>query len=78
MHTEFGDVVLADRGFNIHDDLPVRGAKLEIPAFTKGKSQLSRAEVETSRRLAHVRIHVERISLGNYERSTRLFNICYQ
>ena len=58
---EFGDVVLADRGFNIHDDLAVRGAKLEIPAFTKGKSQLSRAEVETSRRLAHVRIHVERI-----------------
>ena len=46
---------------NIHDDLAVRGAKLEIPAFTKGKSQLSRAKVETSRRLAHVWIHVERI-----------------
>ena len=55
------DVVLADRGFNINDDLAVHGAKLEIPAFTKGKSQLSRAEVETSRRLAHVRIHVERV-----------------
>ena len=41
-------MVLADRGFNIHDDLAVRGAKLETPAFTKGKSQLSRAKVETS------------------------------
>ena len=39
-HIEFGDV-LADHGFNIHDDLAVRGAKLDIPAFTKGKSQLS-------------------------------------
>ena len=58
---EYGDVVLADRGFNIHDDMAVIGAKLEIPAFTKGKSQLSRAEVEKSRRLARVRIHVERV-----------------
>ena len=56
---EYGDVVLADRGFNIHDDMAVIGAKLEIPAFTKGKSQLSRAEVEKSRRLARVQIHVE-------------------
>eukprot|EP00731_Ephydatia_muelleri_P031249 Em0022g763a len=39
-HIEFGDV-LADHGFNFHDDLAVRGAKIDIPAFTKGKSQLS-------------------------------------
>ena len=56
---EYGDVVLADRRFNIHDDMAVIGDKLEIPAFTKGKSQLSRAEVEKSRRLARVQIHVE-------------------
>ena len=60
-HIEYGDVVLADRGFNIQDDLAVIGARLEIPSFTKGKTQLSRAEVEKSRRLSRVRIHVERV-----------------
>ena len=32
---EGGDLILADRGFNIADELLIRGAKLEIPAFTK-------------------------------------------
>ena len=36
-HIEPGDVILADRGFNISDELAIRGAKLEIPSFTKGK-----------------------------------------
>ena len=38
-----------------------RGASLNIPAFTKGKSQLPSADVESTRRLANVRIHVERV-----------------
>ncbi|XP_065911107.1 uncharacterized protein [Dysidea avara] len=55
-----GDLVLADRGFDIAEDLGLRGASLAIPAFTKGKPQLSQREVETSRKLSNVRIHVER------------------
>lgn len=43
-----GDLVLADRGFDIAEDLGLRGASLAIPAFTKGKPQLSQREVETS------------------------------
>ena len=31
-----GDVVLADRGFTIEEDVALCGAKLEIPAFTWG------------------------------------------
>ena len=58
---EWGDLVLAYRGFNFADELLIRGAKLEIPAFTKGKKQLSAREVEKSRQIAHVRIHVERV-----------------
>ena len=58
---ESGDVVLADRGFTISDDLALHGAKLEIPAFTTGKKQLSLKEVEESKRLSKVRIHVERV-----------------
>ena len=49
---EPGDMVLADRGFNVAEDLALYGAKLEIPAFTKGKKQLSQEEVEYSQRLA--------------------------
>ena len=60
-HIKYGDVILADRGFNIHDDLAVIGASLQIPAFTKGKTQLPKKDLETTRKLAQVRIHVERV-----------------
>ena len=53
-------MVLADRGFDISEDLALRGVTLAIPAFTKGKPQLSKREVEISRVLSNVRIHVER------------------
>ena len=43
------------------DDNALHGAKLVIPSFTKGKTQLSQKEVETSKQLSQVRIHVERI-----------------
>lgn len=36
-------------------------AKLHIPAFTKGKTQLSALEIEDTRKIANVRIHVERV-----------------
>ena len=57
-HIEPGDVILADRGFNISVELAIQGAKLEIPSFTKGKKQFPRQEVEKSRQLARVRIRV--------------------
>ena len=36
-----GDIVLADRGFDIAEDIAMVQASLHIPAFTKGVSQLS-------------------------------------
>jgi len=54
-----GDVVMADHGFTIVDSVGAMRATLHIPAFTKGKSQLSVLEVETTRKIANVRIHVE-------------------
>jgi len=41
-----GDVVLADRGFDIAEYVGMRQARLHVPAFTKGKSQLSALEIE--------------------------------
>lgn len=58
---ERGDLVLADRGFTIEVELATQGATLKIPAFTKGKSQLPAADVDKSRQLANVRIHIERV-----------------
>ena len=54
-----GDIVLADGGFDIADAVGMMQARLHIPAFTKGKSQLSALEVEETRKIANVRIHVE-------------------
>lgn len=56
-----GDLVLADRGFTVHESVLCRQANLNIPAFTKGKDQLDPADVEQTRKIATVRIHVERI-----------------
>ena len=56
-----GDVVMADRGFTIEENQSLYQAKLAIPAFTKGKSQLDPVSVEKTRGIANVRIHVERV-----------------
>ena len=32
------DVILADRGFNVHNVIAIKGRRSEIPAFTKVKS----------------------------------------
>ena len=41
-----GDVILVDRGFNVAESFAVMGATLNIPAFTRGKSQLPASDVE--------------------------------
>ena len=57
-----GDQVLADRGFTLVDEFAAGcGVELITPSFTKGKKQLSAREVETSRQIASIRIHIERV-----------------
>ena len=56
-----GDLVLADRGFNIYELVSMQKAEAKLPSFTKGKAQLSAKEMQESRELAVVRIHVERL-----------------
>ncbi len=55
------DIVLADRGFDIAESVGAFQAQLRIQAFTKGKAQLSTLEVEETRSIANVIIHVERV-----------------
>ena len=47
-------------GFLVEEDLAAHVARIAIPAFTRGKTQLSALDVERTRRLVQVRIHVER------------------
>lgn len=56
-----GDVVMADRGFLIEEELKQRNVELQMPTFTKGKTQLHPIDIEETRKIANVRIHVERI-----------------
>ena len=56
-----GDCILVDRGFNIKEELSALGVTLKIPSFTKEKKQLSGGEVDMSRQLLSVQIHVERV-----------------
>lgn len=48
-------------GFLIQDTIGILQARLCMPVFIRGKKQLHPMEVEETRHIAHVRIHVERV-----------------
>ena len=49
---------MADRGFDVEEDLALLGVKLNIPPFLRGKAQLSAKEQVETQRIASLRIHV--------------------
>ena len=55
------DQVLADRGFTVWEELILRGAELVLPPASKGKAQMTSTEVAATKKVANVRIHVERV-----------------
>ena len=57
---EPGDMVMADRGFDIQHILASKNVTLNIPPFMRGKQQLSLEEEVETRAIASIRIHVER------------------
>lgn len=56
-----GDLILADRGFDIGDSVGLMCAEVKTPAFMKGRKQLSMTDIVKTRDIARVRIHVERV-----------------
>ena len=54
------DMIMADRGFLIHEDLLLRGAHLLIPPPSSGVEQMSRSNVDKTKSVANAHIHVER------------------
>ncbi|XP_064486007.1 uncharacterized protein LOC135398538 [Ornithodoros turicata] len=73
-HLQYGDAVMADRGFNVAEELGALGVQLVVPAYTKGKTQLSRTEVYTSREISRRRIRVEQV-IGRMKRYRILRNV---
>lgn len=70
---EYGDAVMADRGFNVTEELAVLGVTLVVPSYTKRKNQLSQIEVTESREISCRRIRVEQI-IGRMKRFRILKN----
>jgi len=57
---EPGDEVMADKGFQIQDLLAPLGVRLNVPPFLSGSSQMPESDVIQTRKIAHLRVHVER------------------
>ena len=57
---ETGDSIMADRGFGVGDELPA-GITMNTLSFMEGRDQLPPEEEAESRRIASLRIHVERV-----------------
>ena len=55
-----GISIMADRGFTIKDMLRDLNIELNIPPFLDGRRQLPPQEVESGRKIASLRVHVER------------------
>ncbi|XP_002731860.1 uncharacterized protein LOC100372863, partial [Saccoglossus kowalevskii] len=68
-----GDLVLADRGFDLSDTLGLMCAQIKVPTFMRGKKQLSMPEVIDTRKIANVRIHVERV-IGSVRQKYLILN----
>ena len=62
-----GDGIMADRGFNIEEELKELGLKLNVPPFLREKGCFSKDDVIRAQTVAQHRIHVER-AIGKVKR----------
>lgn len=56
-----GDVILADRGFNNLNSVGLFCARLVLPTSARGIKQIHPFDIEKTRHIASLRIHVERV-----------------
>ena len=58
---EHGDEVMADRGFQIKEDLLHYYCSLSVPPAAHLKDQMTSNECKKTKEIANLRIHVERV-----------------
>ena len=57
---ERDDVLMADRGFPIQEDLLLHFCNLQAPPGKWTKSQMTKTELQKTKEIANLRIHIER------------------
>lgn len=83
------DIIMADRGFTVHDLCRRKDVTLITPFFLKDKTQFSKTEAIFNRNIARARVHVERCNqrlknfavlgttmpMGLVDKADKIFNI---
>ena len=70
---EAGDELLADKGFLIQDLLTPIGVHLNIPPFLDSRAQMPTDNVLLTKKIARLRVHVER-AIGHIKEYSILHN----
>ncbi|KAM4540433.1 uncharacterized protein V3H82_022443 [Fundulus diaphanus] len=57
-----GDFLLADRGFNVGDEVGLMCAELKPPGFTRGRAQMHPKSAAETQQIAQLRVHIEKVA----------------
>ncbi len=60
-YLDIGSHIMADKGFECQDLCDPYGVRIDHPPILRGVTQMSEKQEQTTRRIARVRIHVERL-----------------